>query len=865
VIKLKQVIAAVFPDQNRISGALRSSARGASVALSAVVATSALLAVVLLISEKTSDLASILLAGSAVAIGSFGAMLLVEPSGASLPALGAELSFGLHSVTVAAITLAVVHSLSRRASKADISYERSELSPIHLAVGFTAMTFGISYIAQGLAVTTVGQVAFRGMTLLSAAFVFALVWAASYAGKIRGRSGSSDFEYVWKWITKAIKNFVVIYTVLIVFAFVVLFIRNLIEPKYAIASEPVAMSLNLSPDQGLWVLVGFILYGANLLIQFFLMAMGINVGLDVQGSQGLTGLLSSLDANLLGNASQWLFNLIGPWGYMGVLVLVTLVAFVSGAKAADQVGAKFHGVSTYLKALFIGLFVSLSIVFLASIQLSVEVTPLEGEVISSGLVWGASTLAVFAFGTFFIFLAHQSAGRSFDFMATAFPRLVQGKRNSGLRGEAHPGARVFGLVAIAAILLVAATPIAASTVNRVSALTDGPNQVGENASKTLTSAPIKELKEFLNPNASRAHNWLSSKVLEAAQPSEGYTSKVLVVNGLDKSWEPGNLDATIIIELEKDGKTISKTFETTSTQKTSGLLTTVKYEPVVSPTTVEVQLSKFLKGQKDLAITLNGEKLKPGKYFAIPGVYKTKAAGYKLVAATESTIYVENESQLIKIGYNVALPAGGAAKLDSAIQAKADKCLKVSKAGSGTCVTKDQIVKGGTLADGTSEPEKYYDFRDYNFESGSPKCDKGNRKDSLVTSSKSESSTVCQTDVVFSRDYYETASRQVPNYVFENVCSPGWLAPNGLPGRITSYDAYWDVYIFTDTSGRTWWETNMTYDNCATTTTRRVQDGTKTELYRGAKISTVTLNTKVSKELVVTGSLLANGEFRVAE
>ena len=863
--KFKQIASYIFPEQSRLSDAIKSVAQGAVIALSAVVITSTLLGFVLLLSQKSTDLVSILIAGVAVAIGSFGSVLVVDPSIAGLAELGSDVNVGVHSITIAAITLAVIYRTSRRIAGTSRSVDAYQLSPLHLGLGFALMTFGISFVARGIAIVTPGQVNIQGMTLLSGLFVFALVWAASYAGKVRGLSGSSDYEYVWKWINKTIRNFVGIYSILIVFALIVLFIRNVIEPKYAVASEPVAMNVNLTADQALWIFVGLVLYGVNMLIQFFMLAVGVNVGLEVQGSSGVANLLSSLDTSLLGNASQWSYIIIGPWGYIGVLIVVTLVAMVAGARAADQVGAKFHGVATYLKSLFIGLFVALSTLFLASLQLSVNYTPVEGEAISGGVVWGASLLGVVSFATALIFFSHQAAGRSFDYLATAFPRTVLGKRNSGLNGPAYPGARLFGIVAISALLLVAATPIAASSTNRISALVDGPVQVGENVSKTLTSAKIKDLKDFLNPKGSSAFKWLSAKVLEAAQPSDGYSSKIVVTNGLDKPWEPGNLDATIVIELEKDGKTISKTIETSSTLETNGLLNHVKYVPVISPTTVEVALSKFLKGQKDLEITLNGEKVKPGKYFAIPGVYKTKAAGYKLVAATESTIYVENESQLVKIGYKVALPEGGAAKLDKAIQTKAAKCLKVSSAGKGDCVTKNEITKDAVAVSTEVAPSEYFDYRDYNFKSGGIKCSSEGRKDTLVSNTKEESKSDCQTQITFSRDYYAAAEKQVPKYISFEACRGGDVAPNGLSASYFMYNDLYEEDVYRDSAGGYWWGSDIYYDDCAYTETRKVQDGTETQIVRGAKISTIKMGSTVSKTLKVKGTLLENGDFKVTQ
>jgi hypothetical protein len=298
---------------------------------------------------------------------------------------------------------------------------------------------------------------------------------------------------------------------------------------------------------------------------------------------------------------------------------------------------------------------------------------------------------------------------------------------------------------------------------------------------------------------------------------------------------------------------------------TNGLLNHVKYEPVIAPTTVEVTLSKFLKGQKDLEITLNGEKVKPGKYFAIPGVYKTKAAGYKLVAATESTVYVENESQVVKIGYKVELPEGGSAKLDKAIQAKADNCLKVSSAGSGACVTKNDITKDAVIDSTAVAPAEFFDYRDYNFKSGAVNCNVDARKDSLMTATVQASSADCQTEVTFSRDYYETAKKQVPKYKTTTVCSGANVTYWGDRIVNSYYDSYYEDIVYVDEYGDEFFSSEIFYDSCASSEQRRVQDGTTTELIRGAKISTVKMTATVSKTQKVKGTLLENGDFKVTQ
>jgi hypothetical protein len=862
VVKAKQVLSAIFPDQSRISGVVKSMAQGAAIALSSVVLTSALLSIVLLVSQKSSDLVSILQAGAAVALGSFGAILSVGPSVVSLPVLGTEVSVGLHSLTIAVLTLAVVYRLSRKAGKEDSSEEKSGFSPMYLAFGFVAMTLGISYVAQGLATYTVGKVDFQGMSLISGVLVFGLVWASSYAGQSQGKSARTDFELIWKWATKAIRNFVVIYSVLIVFALIVLAVRNFIEPIYAVAQNPSSTELNFTPDQTLWVFVGIILYGANLLVNFFLMAMGINVGINLQGTQGVTELISSLDATLISNASQWTYTLLGPWAYLGVIVVVAIVSSISGARAANQLGAKFSGTLTYFKSLLTGLFVILSIVYISGVQLAVNYSPAEGETVSSVIAWGASAFGVIAFVTVLGYLVHHSAGKSFSFFATAYPRLTLAKGSSELATNKIRGARVFGLVSIAALLVVAATPIAASSMNRINALVDGPVQVGNNVSDKLRTSSISDLKKFLNPKNLRSSKWLGDKVLKAAQPAEGYNSRVTVLNGLDKPWQPGNLDATITVELEKDGKTISKVIQTTSTLENNGLLNHVVYKPVIAPTTIEVKLSKFLPKNKNFTIKLNGQTVKPSKYFAIPGVYKTEAAGYKLVADTNSTIYVENENQVVRIGYSVNLPAGADKKLQSSILDKAIACFRISNTGSSDCI-KLKTLKGEPVS--AEIPSDYFDFSDSKYSATAAKCSK-TRKDALQTAESVLSSSECTSNVSFTRTYFKSKPKQVPVYKTESRCVGEWTSTYWETyGEVLTFRDGWNGLNYYDSNNDSYNPSGRTFQECYSRRDVTVQDGYETIQVRGDKISAVEMTATFKKKVSVKGTLLENGSFNVAK
>jgi hypothetical protein len=410
------------------------------------------------------------------------------------------------------------------------------------------------------------------------------------------------------------------------------------------------------------------------------------------------------------------------------------------------------------------------------------------------------------------------------------------------------------------LLAVALTPITAATTNRVWANIDGPTQVGQKFADNLQHMEIKDLKKYLNPKGSTASKWLSNKILEAAQPKEGFSYEINVQNFLKKDWTAGNLDANVEVTLSKDGKSFSYKFDTESAaNETSWLITHVDYTPILAPGILKVVAISFLPKDKLKTLTVNGEKVQVGTYFSIPGAFTVKADGYKLLAPTDKTFY-SSKFDSLKIGYQIALPSGADVRLDKAILEKAQDCFKISSTGSSKCIKVGDL---NSSVESGNEPDSYFDYSDSKYSIKDTKCS-AKRTDKLKSAVTEASSATCSTIVNFSRTYYAPKPKQIPKYTYENRCVGAMISDwSGNYGGVLDYrdGLYgWDYY---DQDGFVYYPYERHFDDCYTSYEVRVQDGYKTIQVRGAKISATPMTAKFQKKISVDGTLRNDGKFDI--
>jgi hypothetical protein len=870
---LKQIREVVLPSQGNLKSAVRSILKGGSVALAVTAAFTLVLTFLAVLyfqlANIQADFPTVVRGAFAVALSGFGASVSLE-SGSLFGLGGASelLTIGAHSGLIFVTAFLSLRRVARLKEQKLHDKETIDVSPVHVAIGFTAFSWLVGFISQGALVSGLGGTQLQPLSLTSTLALFVFAWIASYRGQVsKNIDTATAFGRATQWVSRALANFMASYAVVVVSALVVAGIAIAIQPVFAYATEPSSPSAASTSDaQTVLALSLILLFLINSIFQLLLGAMGLNIGMQVDGAGA--NLLSNLDPLNLGagKTNFWFLTDVGVLAFIGVLLMVLVLALISGAGATAKTKIHLKDTVNYWQALGYGTLVAFGVTYLMNFQISSQAllqAGVEGDPVSTSVTVGSTFVSVLVFSTIILTLAFLASDKLYNFVASAFPLLAVRIFGGQMPENRSMSGMVFGLTAKLLLIAVVLTPITAATANRVSALTDGPTQVGQTFASNLQNMKIADLKKYLNPNAKTSRKWLSDSILAAAQPTEGFYSSVAVTNFLDKPWTPGNLDAVVEVTLSKDGKSFSYTFDTESeVTSPSWLLTHVNYPPLLSPGELDIVSSKLLPASKLESLTINGKKAKVGKYFSIPGTYTVKADGYKLIAPTNKTFY-SSKINSIKLGFNLALPEGGSAKLDKAIQAKAAKCLKVSSAGTGTCVNKNDITKAAVLDSSAVAPAEYFDYRDYNFKSGTVKCNIDDRKDSLVTATVQASSADCEAEITFSRDYYKVAKKKVPNYVTVTTCNGGYLTNGGL--RAYYYDDFYGTSIYRDTSGSYWYESSLYYSDCASTDSSTVQKGTKTELIRGSKISTIKMTSTVSRKQNVKGTLFANGDFKVTQ
>lgn len=860
--RVQAMVARLIPGPVNSTSSLRDIGRGAGMALAITATMTFVVGVGILLSQRIQDPNSILLIGLVLTLSSFGSLVDMNLAtfgwdGTAFASQSSSATIGIHSGTIAAITIAAIFLYNRRLARLSMKdLTSSRTSPLHFAIGFILMVTGMSFIAQFNNITMDGQATVTGISLLSLVFVFGLVWLASLAGSSADSSNAKVTEVIWLWTIRSLRNFAFIYVSLLVIILYLYLLTAGMDPKFGVASYPQGISFNMTPEQILAALAVIVLFGLNIIAFIFFYAIGINIGFDLGGNQ-LGALISTFTSQFDFQSFQWIYTTMGPLVYVGVLALVTLVALIAGAAASNKVRARITGIINFWKSLFVALFLSLSLLYFSGIQSWVEYGAEEAQD-SAFFLLGASIITTVSVTTVILFLAFKAGGTKFAFMSSAFPRLVLGKRGSMLGDQRISSARTFGVFVTAFGIILAGLPLSIATYNRFSPYVDGPFQVGSAVSQNLTTASIGDLKKYLNPNSLKDYRWLDGKILSKAQPVEGFSTDIKVQNSLAQAWVPGNLDATIFVTLRNGMNSIVQVVPTTSEYKANGLIKHANYSPILSPSTLDLSVSKFLSGNKKLSYTVNGQKVKAGTYYAIPGVYHVKADGYKLVAPTDRAYFIGGGTNLIDVGYSVKLPKGADKILKSGIESKAKDCMKLDKSGLADCfnLKEDNLISFDPYA--AYVPESYFDYSDSNYKTESVVCEHAGREDALVTSSVAISVVTCTAKISLTRTFYKSTTKKVPNYQQRAACVGAYVDPFGS----TVYYDEWEGYWISEEGD--WWEDDyIEWDPCHSEKTETYQDGYTTKEIRGEKISSHKVSTEVSELISVTGTLLENGTFKV--
>lgn len=865
---VKQLREVVMPSQRNLKSAIRSILKGGSVALAVTSVFTLVLTFLAVLyfqlANIQADFPTVVRGAFAVALSGFGASVTLESGSLlGLEGGGELVTIGAHSGLIFVIAFLSLRRVARFREQKLSDKETIVVSPIHIAIGFTAFSWLVGFIGQGALVGSFGVMQLEALSATSTLALFVFAWIASYRGQIsKNIDTASAFGRATQWVSKALANFMASYAVVVVAALAVAGIAIAIQPVFAYATEPSSSTaVSTSDAQTLLTVSIGALFLINSIFQSLLGAMGLNIGLQTDGAGA--SLLSNLDSLNFGasKTSFWILTDVGALAFIGVLLMVLVLALISGAGATAKTKIHLKDTVNYWQALGYGTLVAFGVTHVMNLQISSQTALLpgvEGDPISTSLNVGSTFVSVLIFSTIVLTLAFLASNKIYNFVASAFPLLSVRIFGGQMPVNKSMSGMIFGITAKLLLVAVVLTPITAATTNRVWALTDGPTQVGQTFASNLQNMKIADLKKYLNQESSTSRKWLSDAILEKAQPTDGFNPNIQVTNGLGKPWVAGNLDAIVEVSLTKDGKTISYEFNTESfTSNPSWLITHADYTPVLTPGKLEIVASKLLPSSQLKSLTVNGKKTQVGQYFSIPGTYTVKANGYKLIAPTNETFYSSKEDS-INIGYTLLLPNGADKKLNTAILNAAQNCFKLTSSGTSECI---KVTKLSPAIASGEEPEKYFDYSDTGYKVSDISCS-DERTDKLVSAIIETSKAKCLATITFSRNYYKSKPKQVPNMVIENRCVGAMVSDYyDTLGMVLNYrDGLWwgsDGYWYP--------EEYRHFDSCHSQKPVSVQKGMKTIQVRGPKISSTEMTADYSKTISVTGELLDDGTFQITK
>ena len=837
--KVSNGLGVSLPGPGNFSTVFGNLTKGASLALALVAATSLVVGFALAAGRVEPDLFAAFRDGALVAIAGLGVMF-----GFSDSALGYEGSFGLHPGLLIFLGILFARMYARRASQ----QKNATFSPFHFALGFSLFAVLSTVALAGTVSYSTMATNLEGPVWVSGLVILAVIWMSTSLAFNKGKAGSTA------WARQTLTYFVKLYSSLIGISAVVALVSFAINPVFAIASTPATAS---APSAGT-VLAGiglFLLFGLNMAAHAFLALAGIPVG--TYANTGAPGLLSGV-SDFLKNYQFSLYNSVGVWAYLGVAISVALVAFISGAIASKKLQVKLSSALHFWQALAVSLFAVVTLTYFANVNATIA-SKSKTLNMAANAVWGEALAPIVIGVTAVLAIAFAAAALSNNFVTEALPRLTRLFSKLEAPAARSTSARVLGLVVTGIYIAAALTPITAATVNRIWATTSGPVQLGEFGGKQIENAKLKDLKSYLSAStAPKGTVWMSDKVLNQARIKAGTAVQITVENDLGQPWSVGNLDANVTINFGVGQNVVKYSFPTTShLTNPSWLILHPDFKAVTTPPVLHLVLNPALASQaKSLGLTVNGETVKAGNYLIVPGSYKVKSAGYKLIAATDSTFLTDANDFTIKIGTAVALPSGASDLLNSGLGKKAKTCFTPSAKGAAECFTAAQLAKVAKLESG-KEPTKYFDTSRSGFKLVSNTCDLTKVTDKLKSEVQMSRTVNCKAKVTYTEHFYATAKKTVPVYDTQEVCQSAHVSDNDTTVYWNSFYGRWED------SSYWYYDYQVRYEPCWTSYYDKVQTGTETKDVRGAEIGSVTKTAEVSHKVTVTGILDAKDKFSV--
>jgi len=518
-----------------------------------------------------------------------------------------------------------------------------------------------------------------------------------------------------------------------------------------------------------------------------------------------------------------------PFITAGFLLAVALAAVIAGAYASHRASLSPVTTKSILQVVVLSVVVAALGAGLLSSQLTAE-SPLRGTLFvhSSGQAALVSTAAIAVLGalvTGLVIVAGLPQVRTV--VDAVFTRLTGKPPTSVVTRVGKkliPWPQLGGIATIAlatAVTLVA--PTIFGSLERSVANQFTPRAALADFAQDIEVQDASGLKALLgNPENG---NWLPDGALELAQPELGSPRTIEITDTNGRSWRAGELGALATIAWGNGSDEVS--WDVSVDTEVSPYL---RYARIPQQRVIAEPVEVVLSADSDLStipeaqISVNGERVRAGRYLAVPGQYDIRRDGVLLLAPFTASLTTRSDSETIEIPSVLSLPSGADEMMDTVIDEQSENCGSIFNP---RCFDRDDIDRYEERISG-SIPGNYYDRASSGLQDGGIEC--WQPDDRLISATEMERRVKCEQTVTSQTVYYD--SRTIAEPVYSQRC-----ARYGYSWWFGFYCTRYETY----------------------------QSGTNYRTVRGGELATVKYRSEIPFFINVLGGLDDAGEFQIVD
>ena len=445
--------------------------------------------------------------------------------------------------------------------------------------------------------------------------------------------------------------------------------------------------------------------------------------------------------------------------------------------------------------------------------------------------WESSLLmsAVFVVGILAAFGLMLVVGKTgfLAFIGRVFPRLKNKPKSAIVSTNVRrlrplPETLFWSFVSLSFLAVIGA-PLAFGLIERSLAQENTPLEAARDFMQSLQIEDAAGLRALFP--SSDSGRWLPDSVLEGTQPELDTKTEFRITSDLGREWQEGELDAHGVLTWDVDGEPIQ--WETTFSSSISrlwGYARFPQYEVVAKPVSIEITVDEKAAAVSDARLTVNGEEISAGTFFAIPGHYEFSRDGILLLAPFSETVSTTATNHEISVESVLSLPGSADSALGDAINERRDSCGTISRP---NCYDRDSIERNLKRISG-SKPSSFFDSVSSGLKDGGIKC--WDADDYLLSASEMVRTVKCEQAVTSQTTYYD--SRRIADPVYSVRCA-------------YRYWSYWFGW------------TCLRYET--------YQSGTTYRTVRGSELATVMYRSEIPFYINVAGSIDESGAFALGE